>query len=90
MTSSLPSPSASTSPVKETDTTPKTHRRNRAGSTGGFDLTPYRSLLISLEQEEVEEGGGEEAKRKGEVKGALRMLLDHVDALVSSFASSFA
>lgn len=80
MSPSVDSPS---SPAKEPDTTSKTHKRNRAGSTGGFDLLPYRSLLASLEKEEVEEGG-EDAKRKGEVKAALRMLLDHVDGLVSS------
>jgi len=79
MSTSVESPS---SPAKETDTTPKTHKRNRAGSTGGFDLLPYRSLLASLEKEDVQEDG-EDSKRKREVKAALRMLLDHIDGLVS-------
>ena len=56
-------------------------RRNRAGSTSGVDLGPYRLLLKGLE-EEAEEHEGLEGKQ-GEVMGALRMLLDHVDGLVS-------
>lgn len=39
--------------------------------------------MASLEKEDVQEDG-EDSKRKREVKAALRMLLDHIDGLVSS------
>lgn len=72
-------------PVPALTPTTLSHRRNRAGSTSGVDLGPYRVLLSSLEDAAKEHGEqkGADAGREGEVVGALRMLLDHVDGLVS-------